>query len=51
MFEENAKDFFFEWGVEAADDDFVGLADVSSPLQCPLRVAWRCFMKNYSIQN
>ena len=27
MFEENVKDFFFEWGVKAADYDFVGLAD------------------------
>ena len=27
MFEESVKDFFFEWGVEAADNDFVGWAD------------------------
>ena len=27
MFEESVKDFFFEWGVKAADDNFVGLAD------------------------
>ena len=26
------QNLFFEWGVEAADNNFVGLADVSSPL-------------------
>ena len=46
MFEENVKDFFFEWGVKAADDDFVGLADVSSPLQRQLRIVWRCFTRS-----
>ena len=46
MFEENVKDFFFEWGVKAADDDFVGLADVGSPLQRQLRVVWRCFPRS-----
>ncbi len=46
MFEENVKDFFFEWGVKAADDDFVGFADVGSPLQRQLRVVWRCFTRS-----
>ena len=46
MFEENMKDFFFEWGVKAANDNFVGLADVGSPLQCQLRVVWRCFTRS-----
>ena len=36
MFEENAKDFFFEWGVEAAYHNFVGLANVPSPSQSTL---------------
>ena len=26
-FEQIVQDLFFEWGVKAADDDFVGLAD------------------------
>ena len=38
-----AQNFFFEWGMKAADDDFVGLADRFSPLQRQLRVVWRCF--------
>ena len=42
-FKQVVQNLFFEWGVKAADDDFVGLADVSSPLQCQLRVVWRCF--------
>ena len=42
-FEQVVQNLFFEWGVEATNDNFVGLADVSSPLQCQLRVAWRCF--------
>ena len=46
MFNENTKDFFFEWGVKATDDDFIGLADVSSPLQRQLRVVWRCFPRS-----
>ena len=45
MFEENVKDFFFEWGVKAADDNFVGLADGFGPLQRQLRVVWRCFTR------
>ena len=40
-FEQVDQNFFFEWGVKAADDDFVGLADVGSPL----RVVWRCFTR------
>ena len=43
MFEENVKDFFFEWGMKAADNDFVGLADRFGPLQRQFRVVWRCF--------
>ena len=42
-FEQVAQNLFFEWGVKAADNDFVGLADISSPLQRQLRVVWRCF--------
>ena len=42
-FKQVVQNLFFEWGVKAADDDFVGLADASSPLQCQLRVVWRCF--------
>ena len=42
-FKQVVQNLFFEWGVKAADDNFVGLADVSSPLQCQLRVVWRCF--------
>ena len=44
-FEQVVQNLFFEWGVKAADDDFVGLADVGSPLQCQLRVVWRCFTR------
>ena len=32
MFEENTEDFLFDWGVEAAYYDFVGLADHLCPL-------------------
>ena len=38
-----AQNFFFKWGVKAADDNFVGLADGFGPLQRQLRVVWRCF--------
>ena len=31
-FKQIVQDLFFEWGMKAADDDFVGLADVSGPL-------------------
>ena len=42
-FEQVVQDLFFEWGVKAAYDDFVGLADRFGPLQRQLRVVWRCF--------
>ena len=32
VFKQVVQNFFFEWGVKAADNDFVGLADVGSPL-------------------
>ena len=31
-FEQIVQNLFFEWGMEAADNDFVGFADVSGPL-------------------
>lgn len=43
VFKQVVQNLFFEWGVETADNDFVGLADVSSPLQRQFRVVWRCF--------
>ena len=27
VFEQVVQNLFFEWGVKAADDDFIGLAD------------------------
>ena len=45
-FEQVVQNLFFEWGMKAADDDFVGLADVSCPLQRQLRVVWRCFPRS-----
>ncbi len=45
-FEQVIQNLFFEWGVKAAYDNFVGLADVGSPLQCQLRVVWRCFPRS-----
>ena len=45
-FEQVIQNLFLEWGVEAADDDFVGLADGFSTLQCQLRVVWRCFPRS-----
>ena len=45
-FKQIVQNLFFEWGVKAADNDFVGLADASSPLQCQLRVVWRCFPRS-----
>ena len=45
-FKQVVKNLFFEWGVKAADDDFVGLADGFGPLQCQLRVVWRCFTRS-----
>ncbi len=46
VFEQVVQNLFFEWGMKAADDDFVGLADVSGPLQRQLRVVWRCFPRS-----
>jgi len=31
-FKQVVQNLFFEWGMEAANDNFVGLADVSGPL-------------------
>ena len=45
-FKQVVQNLFFNWGVKAADNNFVGLADVSSPLQCQLRVVWRCFTRS-----
>ena len=45
-FKQVVQNLFFEWGVKAADNDFVGLADVSSPLQRQFRVVWRCFPRS-----
>ena len=42
-FEQVVQNLFFEWGVKAAEDNFVSLADVGSPSQRQLRVVWRCF--------
>ena len=44
-FKQVVQNLFFEWGVKAADDDFVGLADGFGPLQRQLRVVWRCFTR------
>ena len=46
VFKQVVQNLFFEWGVEAADDNFVGFADIGSPLQCQLRVVWRCFPRS-----
>ena len=45
-FKQVVQNLFFEWGVKAADDDFVGLANRFGPLQCQLRVVWRCFPRS-----
>ena len=45
-FQQVVQNLFFEWGVKAAYDDFVGLADGFSPLQRQLRVVWRCFPRS-----
>ena len=44
-FKQVVQNFFFEWGVKAADDNFVGFADRLGPLQRQLRVVWRCFTR------
>ena len=46
VFKQVVQNLFFEWGVKAADDNFVGLADVGGPLQCQLRVVWHCFPRS-----
>ena len=43
LFKQVVQNLFFKWGMKAADNDFVGLADRFDPLQCQLRVVWRCF--------
>jgi len=45
-FKQVVQNFFFEWGVKAADNDFVGLADGFGPLQRQLRIVWRCFPRS-----
>ena len=45
-FKQIVQNLFFEWGMKAADNDFVGLADGFGPLQCQLRVVWRCFPRS-----
>ena len=45
-FQQVVQNLFFEWGVKAADDDFVGLANGFGPLQRQLRVVWRCFPRS-----
>ena len=46
VFKQVIQNLFFEWGVKAADNDFIGLADVGSPLQRQSRVVWRCFPRS-----
>ena len=45
-FKQIVQDLFFEWGVKAAYDDFICLADGFGPLQCQLRVVWRCLPRS-----
>ena len=45
LFKQVVQNLFFEWGVEATNDNFVGLADVGSPLQRQFRVVWRCLTR------
>ena len=45
-FKQIVQNLFFEWGMKAADNDFVGLANRFSPLQRQLRVVWRCFPRS-----
>ena len=45
-FKQVVQNLFFEWGMEAANDNFVGLADGFGPLQRQLRVVWRCFPRS-----
>ena len=46
VFEQVVQNRFFEWGMKAADDDFVGLANEFGPSQSQLRVVWRCFPRS-----
>ena len=45
-FKQVVQNLFFEWGVKAAYDDFIGFADGFGPLQRQLRVVWRCFPRS-----
>lgn len=45
-FEQVVQNLFFEWGVKATDNDFVGLANGFGPSQRQLRVVWRCFPRS-----
>ena len=45
-FKQVVQNLFFEWGMEAANDNFVGLADGFGPLQRQLRVVWRYFPRS-----
>ena len=45
VFKQVVQNLFFEWGMKAADDDFIGLADGLGPLQRQLRVVWRCLTR------
>ena len=40
-FTQVVKNLFFEWGVKAADNDFVGLANGLCPLVRELGIVWR----------
>ena len=41
VFKENVQYLFFEWGVETADNDLVGLANGLCPLVRELGIVWR----------
>ena len=40
-FKQIVQNLFFEWGVKAADDNFVGLANGLCPLASELGIVWR----------
>ena len=44
--EEKGQNLFFEWGVEAAYNDFVGLTNGFCPLASKLGIVWRCFPRS-----
>ena len=46
VFEQVVQNLFFEWGVKAANDNFVGLANGFGPSQRQLRVVWRRFPRS-----